>query len=435
MQSHFYVNLPPQKTILQPLAILQGTDYYGRRHVLPLEDISLLCAGAAGSGKTCLIQNILSQTMQRKNSIHVIFDAKGDYLKRFYQEGDYILSLRDLPDYPASAQPKWHLLKDMCLYEEHPEEQIREIAKTLFQAAIEGNHSNPYFPIAACNLFSALMIAMCRQYAGRLPSTKAAIQKILSMPVENMLYATNQYADLASTEQLIGSAAPQTVSGVLGEFVNVLQESFQGNFCSEGTFSLREFLRHNGTGRKLFIEYQFDTKKSAETMIRILLDLLMKESLTGKSEAERIYFYLDEFPQLPGKLTYLSDLVNFGRQEGVRVVAGIQSVAQLYAGWGKEEANAMLSGFITTICFFCNDADSIAYFSKHAGEEELPITKMNPDFTVYTTVERQPLVPSYVLTQLSVGDAVIFERKDATTKTNQYPYWIHFDAERKDTIL
>lgn len=114
-----------------------------------------------------------------------------------------------------------------------------------------------------------------------------------------MLNATNQYADLASTRQLIVSDAPQTVGGVMGEFINVLEESFQGNFCGEGTFSLREFIRHGGIGRKLFIEYEFDTKKSSETMIRIILDLLMKETLTGKSEAERIYFYLDEFHSYP----------------------------------------------------------------------------------------------------------------------------------------
>lgn len=135
-----------------------------------------LC-GCCGQRKTCFIQNILPQTMQRAHSIHIIFDPKGDYLKKFYKDGDCILSLKDLPNYPASAQPKWHLLKEMCLYEAHPEEQIREIAKTLFQEAIKGNQSNPYFPIAACNLFSALMIAMCRQYADRLPSTRAAIQK------------------------------------------------------------------------------------------------------------------------------------------------------------------------------------------------------------------------------------------------------------------
>lgn len=429
MQYDFYCNLPPKKTISQPLAVLHGTDYHGGRHILPLEDISLLCTGAAGSGKTCFIQNILPQTMQRANSIHVIFDPKGDYLKKFYKEGDCILSLKDLSNYPASTQPKWHLLKDMCLYEAHPEEQIREIAKTLFQKVIEENHSNPYFPTAACNLFSALMIAMCRQYADRLPSTREAIQKIRSMSIKEMLNATNQYADLASTRQLIVSDAPQTVGGVMGEFINVLEESFQGNFCGEGTFSLREFIRHGGIGRKLFIEYEFDTKKSSETMIRIILDLLMKETLTGKSEAERIYFYLDEFPQLPGKLTYLSDLVNFGRQYGVRAISGIQSVAQLYASWGEKEANALLAGFINTICFFCNDTDSREYFSKHAGEADLPITKMNPDFTVYTAIEKQPLVPSYILTQLSVGDAVVFERKKADETANQYPYWIHFDKE------
>lgn len=83
----------------------------------------------------------------------------------------------------------------------------------------------------------------------------------------------------------------------------------------------------------------------------------------------------------------------------------------------------------TIFVFFCNDADSREYFSKHAGEADLPITKMNPDFSIDTAIERQPLVPSYVLTQLSVGDAVVFERKNENEKTNQYPYWIHFDKE------
>ena len=152
----------------------------------------------------------------------------------------------------------------------------------------------------------------------------------------------------------------------------------------------------------------------------------MKGALAG-SNADRIYFYLDEFPILPGKLTYLPDLVNLGRQSGIRVIAGIQSVAQLYSTWSEKDGNALLAGFVNNIVFFCNDADSIRYFSEHAGEIIMPVTNLNLDFTTTTTIERVPIVPAYVLSQLSVGDAVVFERKVESNGENQYPYWFHFE--------
>lgn len=421
----FYQNQPiPKPASYGRLATVRGTDHEGQRHAVDLEDINLLCTGATKSGKTHFVKKILSQTAQRKrkNSIHIIFDPKGDYLSEFFESGDVILSLTDLPNYPASAQPKWNLLEDIT-YDGELEMNAREVAQTIFNDILQGSQ-NPYFPQAACNLFSNLLIAMCR-HCHTLPSTRDAIQKICSMKKQEMINACEQYTDLASTKQLIGNEAPQTVAGVLGELINCLQNKFRGNFLGVGDFSLREFIK-NRTGKKLFVEFKFDNRESSAKAIRLILDILMKGALAG-SNADRIYFYLDEFPVLPGKLTYLPDLVNFGRQSGIRVIAGIQSVAQLYSTWSEKDGNALLAGFVNNIVFFCNDADSIRYFSEHAGEIIMPVTNLNLDFTTTTTIERVPIVPAYVLSQLSVGDAVVFERKVESNGENQYPYWFHFE--------
>ena len=110
----FYQNQPiPKPASYSRLATVRGTDHEGQKHAVDLEDINLLCTGATKSGKTNFIKNILPQTAKRKDSMHIIFDPKGDYLSEFFEPGDVILSLTDLPNYPASAQLKWNLLKDI----------------------------------------------------------------------------------------------------------------------------------------------------------------------------------------------------------------------------------------------------------------------------------------------------------------------------------
>ena len=53
----------------------------------------LLAIGSIGSGKTNLLYHIVKSVLDHigRGDIVIFFDSKGDFLKRFYRPGDYVV--------------------------------------------------------------------------------------------------------------------------------------------------------------------------------------------------------------------------------------------------------------------------------------------------------------------------------------------------------
>lgn len=75
----------------------------------------MLALGSIGSGKTNLIYHIIKAiiTALSENDIVIFFDSKGDFLKRFYRPGDYVIgNSNQYSQYPLS---KWNLYKELSI--------------------------------------------------------------------------------------------------------------------------------------------------------------------------------------------------------------------------------------------------------------------------------------------------------------------------------
>lgn len=129
---------------------------------------------------------------------------------------------------------------------------------------------------------------------------------------------------------------------------------------------MRQVVRRKG-GKILFIEYDLSVGEVLAPIYRLLVDQALKEALsrTG-SENGSVYVIVDEFKLLP-KLQHIDDALNFGRGMGVKVVAGIQSIDQLYEVYGKDKGAVIASGFGSLFAFHTNDGASRDYISKRFG--------------------------------------------------------------------
>ena len=67
-------------------------------------------------------------------------------------------------------------------------------------------------------------------------------------------------------------------------------------------------------------------------------------------------------------LNHLEDALNFGRSLGVVVIAGIQSMEQLYGIYGEFGGKNIASGFQTTFCFRTNNAATREYIKGVHGQ-------------------------------------------------------------------
>ncbi len=147
--------------------------------------------------------------------------------------------------------------------------------------------------------------------------------------------------------------------------------------------------------------------QSSVNAFRIILDLAVKESLSGTAKAKKLCFFIDELPLL-GRLEHLQTLLNFGAGYGASAIIGFQSVAQLVSAYDESDANAIISGLRTQIVFNANDNATGDYFSLRSGKELRTVTRMGNDRKPFITTAELPAVTTAELMRLNTGQAYCF---------------------------
>ena len=155
----------------------------GQRSMIPVgpQMLSrhLLLLGGIGTGKSnafnFLISNILY--MKTQKDVVIIFDTKGDYYKEFYKPGDIVISNDDRATGP-NGPDYWNVFNEV-LIDDRVEENILEIARTIYSDKIERT-SQPFFPNAAKDLTSALLLHLARSEKLANRRNNASLRAILS---------------------------------------------------------------------------------------------------------------------------------------------------------------------------------------------------------------------------------------------------------------
>lgn len=394
---------------------LKGEDSYGIDKELLLSDLSTLFIGSPGTGKTTAIKKCIGELTKNKQGTTVIFDLKGEYLTSCFDPStDVVLSMYDLPNIPKVNQMRWSLLKEVIL-DPYPEQALKELAQMVFADAI-AHSDNKAFPTAAMLVFYSQALYILRSSNGKLPFTKQLIEKILCVSDAEIEWSVKQYSDMFGVQDLISREKNITSFGIKMEMKTVLMNLFVigSNFCSaDSRFSIRDFVR-NGNGHKLFIEYSFNERESSASIIRLLLDLAMKEALSRpcvmEDDQTRTNFIFDEYAFLSSGLMYLDALKEVGRSKGCRLYGGFQNYNQLMkmhdgrADLAAEE----LAGFSNVVSFNLHDKETIENLVGRAGTEECEITRIDALCNVITEMQCVPIVSEDMLTSLGRGEAIVF---------------------------
>ena len=152
---------------------------------------------------------------------------------------------------------------------------------------------------------------------------------------------------LVAVRDLITTKQHVTSFGIQMEKAIVIADLFimNSNYCSEeSNFSIRNFM-HQGRGRRLFIVFDNESRKSSENMVRLFLDIALKEACSGEDllddDKRRFYFIMDEYGYLSSGLEYLELSKDQGRSKGIRIFAAFQTYSHLIKLYGGKEENAM----------------------------------------------------------------------------------------------
>lgn len=308
----------------------------------------LLLLGGAGSGKTNVFKLTMTQLREKAstNDVFIVFDTKGDFYEGFGKDMDLILG--NSKEYREKSQ-RWNIYDEVLADGENPEDyevNAREIAASLFED--RGSSSQPFFSNAARDIFAHALIYFIREAVNnpadglRKLNNKSLTDFLLNANGSDYEKMFNKYSDMKGVMSYLGDGTSNQALGVLGELKSMLYDLFIGVFNDNdmhGRFSMRDSVRKK-QGRAIFIEYDLMTGETLTPIYRLLVDLALKEAL-GRSDSEggNVYMILDELKLLP-KLKHMDDALNFGRGKGVKVIAGLQSINQLYDIYGEAKGNS-----------------------------------------------------------------------------------------------
>lgn len=331
--------------------------------------------GGVGTGKTKLTEKLLlpvQEHARRFGDTVVSFDAKLGNLKHA-RPGDVIISINNM-----APEACWNLFLDM---EESgdPEMTSREIAAMLFREARERTNQI-FFPDAARDCFqkTAMYLYNYGKENGIRMSNGDLVEFLTTTHIHSdengpgwLELAQNCPEYFGMMRDYLGNGTDQGL-GVLSELRTLVANTFYRCFGSyDGTFSAIRAIRSGG--KRIFLHYEYAKASSgAIDIFKIILDLLIKQSLSGENR-HKTYFFLDEFSMLP-RLEHLQDLLSFGRDPsdrgigGCRILVTLQSARMLSRHYGEEGALTLLSLFPNIISLQVMDGMSRRLLADRYGE-------------------------------------------------------------------
>ncbi|AJP48608.1 hypothetical protein PG1C_09450 [Rugosibacter aromaticivorans] len=312
-----------------------------------LETLHLLVTGATGTGKTVALAQVI-ETILRRGDRLIIVDPNGSFLSRFYFPGDVILNPFD------TRSENWSIFNEL-----HDEYDFKRYALSVVPKGLTDDAEE-------WNGYARLLFQAATKKMASVNNTDIfSLIKLLSTESDESLKEF-----LANTEaEGLFVGAKQALSSarfILAKYLDPHQY-----LRDDGSFSIRRWLEE-GEGN-LYITWREDMLEALKPLVSTWVDILCTSILSlPESPVRRIWMVIDELDSLQ-KLPSLEDAATKGRKHGLRIVAGIQSTAQLDRTNGEKDATVLRSCFRNILVLGGGRADSKTAedLSKSLGEHEV----------------------------------------------------------------
>jgi type IV secretory pathway TraG/TraD family ATPase VirD4 len=311
-----------------------------------IEPYHFLLAGSTGTGKTTLIDEVLSLLIERGDRV-IVCDPNGHHLSHFWQEGDCVLNPFD------RRTEGWSIFNEV-----RRDFDYDRLARNVVP---DGHDADAQWHHYAQELLSETMRALMLRGEGH---TAALMHCATSAPVSELA----KLLEGTPAQGLFDADASKAMAStrfVLTSYVAAHK------YMKPGTFSLRSWIE---TGRdNLFLTWREDMQAALMPLVSCWVDVLANAVLSLPSNAtRRVWFVLDELGAL-GRLNSLEGALTRGRKHGLCVIGGLQSTAQLDRTYGKEAAIVLRSCFRNLVVFGIakSDPDTAEVLSRALGEREI----------------------------------------------------------------
>ena len=315
------------------------------------ENKQTFCVGKPGSGKTNAFNQIIKRIRKRKQRM-VIHDYKGDYVEHFYNpETDILFNPLD------ERSVGWCLFNDCQSVMD-----IEAFGHSLIPNAVTGD---PFWNNAARDvLVGVLYFCWHKNKKTNLDiwRTVTAPNKVLYTMLRSVMGGE---AGAKHLEDPDGKTATGVMSNLM-QFVKVFD--FMSNMT--GDFSIREWIANDKGHGTIFITNYANLKFTLSPVISLFIQTAGNRLLSLSDDIKRrVFFFLDEFGQLPNMAT-IENLMTASRSKGGAVFIGVQDIGQLDKLYKKETRTTILNSASNRIVFNCKDHDTAKFFSDDIGKVE-----------------------------------------------------------------
>jgi hypothetical protein len=312
-----------------------------------VEGLHLLITGSTGAGKTVLIRELFYSAKLRGDRVCVL-DPNGELYSKFARDGDVLLNPYD------NRTQGWSFFNEIRNEYDFKRYTLSIIPKAKDAGAEEW-----------------------RSYARLLFQETARKLSMIGTPSMEELFRWTTIADPKDLKKfLAGTAAESMFVGAdkaLASARFVLSEFLPEHLTMpKGSFSIRAWLE-DPKGGDLYITWREDQAPALKPLISAWTDVFCTSILSlPESRTRRMWLFMDELASLY-KLPTLMDALTKGRKHGLRVVAGLQTVAQLNLIYGDDEAQALRASFRSLVVMggAHTDPETCEEMSKSLGEHEV----------------------------------------------------------------
>jgi len=303
---------------------------------LAQETRHLFAVGGTGAGKTTAIRPLIDAARRRMDKC-LIYDNKNDFYRALPDSDDLILIA------PWDRRGwRWDVARDV---------RTRADAAALAEALIPDSGSDPFWASASRAVAVALIHRLQKERPERWRFRDLA--DLVSRGFEEVRASVADYYPEAillldggaGAEEEGAAAANKTAQSILANLVAGLTQVFQlidaWDRCEVGgAISIRDWLSDDYTGPRTIVisgnEALAPLRRAvAQSIIGVIRRTVSSPEMPDSSD-RRIWLFLDEFPQL-GRLDSFGQFLEIGRSKGIRVVLGLQSLAQIRAVYSEDE--------------------------------------------------------------------------------------------------
>lgn len=318
-----------------------------------LEAQHFLISGTTGAGKTQVINGMLRSIRTRGNRA-VIADPAGGFYARFGQPSDVLINPFD------KRSVKWSPFAEI-----RADYDCERIAKAIVPDGTgEGGEWHHY----AQTLIAQVMIAMHRNGEKSIKRLLYCLTTADQRELGALLQGTPAAALCAKgNDKMLASTR-----GIISTYLGVFQY-----LPDEGDFSIRQWIQKDFGDSWMFITYRDDQMGMLRNLVATFLELALVEGLSLSESQERgLWYIMDEVDSL-GKVTSLRSGLTKLRKYGGRCVLGVQTVSQLRATYGRDEAQTLIANTSVKCILRAGDAETAKSMEHELGEQEIERTQLN----------------------------------------------------------